>query len=139
MFFHFTEPDYVGHREGGESSEAYINAIRRNDEWLGRLREEIPVGDVTMVATDHGFDIGGPHRSPKNIRPWLHDHASKAWLAANIPLRRRGIMIDIAPTIYDLMGVDHRSYFPPMRGTSLLRGENTWNLNEKPLPGYRIQ
>lgn len=142
MFFHFHEPDHIGHYEGGEGSPVYSRSIVRNDYWLGEIMKESSDSTAILVTTDHGFDIGpGPHLCiPKapNLR-WGHSYAPKCWLASNLPLRRKGILLDIAPTIYRIFGVDQRKYLPPLHGTSLLKSESLWRLNEKPLPAYKLK
>jgi predicted AlkP superfamily pyrophosphatase or phosphodiesterase len=51
---HYRTPDVVGHI-AGVNSQRYKDAIKLNDDQLGRLLEVLPVGTKVYVLSDHGF------------------------------------------------------------------------------------
>ncbi|ANG62923.1 hypothetical protein A8C75_10780 [Marinobacterium aestuarii] len=122
-FVHLDHVDDIGHElglgaeysQGIEALDAYIGTMtqalsqRINEDWL------------IIVTTDHG-------RSPKDGGK-SHGEQSRQersiWIAANRPLRKTGdsssteaSLADIAPTVYDFLGVDTASL--DLDGRSLL-------------------
>ena len=137
-FIHFREPDFSGHHYG-EGSAEYSEAIINLDSWLGEIVNVAPADMAIMVLTDHGFDIGGFHKlNQKGELRYAHFHAPKAWIACNRPLARCGNLLDVAPTVYEIYGIDYSQFFPPLLGSSLLHEEGIWNVNEEPCVGYSI-
>jgi bisphosphoglycerate-independent phosphoglycerate mutase (AlkP superfamily) len=122
-FFHFSNPDHMGHRYGIDSPE-YKEAIITCDLWLGKIigkLKELNIYQQTLiyVTSDHGFD-----EIPKNLvgrRNGIHNNAPDVFLAANDPLikAKKGSQLDIAPTILKRFGVDIRNIKPPLPGKSL--------------------
>jgi len=136
-FIHFREPDQTGHQYG-EASDEYSAMIIRLDWWLGRMLAVCPSDMAIMVLTDHGFDIGGPHKYNKHGElKCAHYHAPKAWVACNRPLVRGGTLLDVAPTVYELFGVDVNSFPRPLLGDSLFHQLSMWG-NEEPKSAYSI-
>lgn len=103
-FFHICDPDARGHKFGSNSNE-YRQAIIDADLLLGKLMNKFSNGTVFIVTSDHGFN-GFNHRNSPNT-----------FIASNIILRN-GYEVDIAPTIYDLLGIDN-SFAPHLNGKSL--------------------
>jgi len=113
-FFHFLEPDIIGHAHSGISP-AYEAALRGLDAWLGRIRQALEqaspgVSTAVVVATDHGFpDVGH----------WHHGRPD-AWMATNwVPLTD-GDQKDLSPTLLDMFGIDYHQFSPALPGHSLL-------------------
>jgi hypothetical protein len=114
-FFHFAEPDEIGHRDG-ENSQAYTDALLDDDTWLGQIMakvDELGLSDRTYiyVVTDHGFDENKTS----------HNNAPFGFFATNNPLIvRSGDRLDITPTIlfqYGLTGTENGA--PEMNGLPL--------------------
>lgn len=127
---HYSEPDFLGHRHGCDSC-TYRDAIKKNDEWLGRIIEVASPDMHYLVCTDHGFDQGGPHVGGYR---WTHHYAPNAWAVSDFPLLHNGMMTDIAPTIYDAFGIDWRKFQPPLKGNSLTEEKSMFDLGEQPKP-----
>lgn len=116
MFFHFGEPDEVGHIYGGGSKE-YRQGLMDDDVWLGEIVSELKKHDLydttlLYVTSDHGFDLRGHnHRDQPNI----------FGLATNDrrPLRKAGSRLDITPTILDRLGFDLKKIQPELDGKTL--------------------
>jgi len=114
MFIHFDAPDHHGHQYGEDSVE-YYRDLKALDYALGDILEELwdlGVLDNTLVyvTADHGFDIG----------KHAHLDAPFVWLATNDKsVMRRGYQVDIAPTIYESLGIDWRDFEPPLDGNPL--------------------
>ncbi|MHC4932827.1 MAG: alkaline phosphatase family protein [Planctomycetota bacterium] len=116
LFVHFAEVDHSGHKHG-ENSDEYNNALISNDYWTGRslakLRQ-LKLYDKTLVyvTADHGFDEGKKS----------HKNAPYVFLATNDKrVVRRGLRQDVAPTIYEALGLDPSKFDPPLDGTPLTR------------------
>lgn len=130
-FIHFREPDATGHTYG-EGSPEYTAAIIHLDDWLGQIMRVCPSDMALMVTTDHGFDIGGPHIvNADGASKYSHKYAPKAWVASNRPLERDGTLLDMAPTIYELYGMEPGNFSPPLIGDSLLHKRPIWEIGEK--------
>jgi hypothetical protein len=116
FFIHFAEVDHQGHRFG-ENSKEYNDALISCDTWLGKIREKVKAlgleGDsLIYVTADHGFDEGQKQ----------HKDAPTVFLVTNDKgVVRGGNRMDIAPTIYDRLGIDMTKMLPPLDGTSLLK------------------
>jgi len=114
FFIHFAEPDHAGHRFG-ENSKQYNDAIISDDQWTGRIMDkvkELGLADKTLiyVTADHGFDEGQSS----------HADAPYVFLGTNDPkVMRRGLRVDIAPTILERLGVDLNKITPPLDGHPL--------------------
>lgn len=114
LFVHFAEVDASGHRFG-ENSPEYQRALISNDYWTGRvltaLRElGLEKRTLVYVTADHGFD--------ENLKG--HRAAPHVFLATNDKrVCRGGRRQDIAPTIYQALGIDPRAFDPPLDGKSL--------------------
>jgi arylsulfatase A-like enzyme len=114
-FCHFEEPDELGHLYG-ESSQKYRQGFVSDDQWLGRIVQKLKElniyqSTVIIVTADHGMDVN------KNT----HDKAPYTFAVINkIKRLRDGDRKDIAPTIYELLGVDGVLLDPPLAGRSLI-------------------
>lgn len=113
-FFHFNEPDYLGH-EYGENSAEYNKGIIIDDEWLGKIifqLQELNLSERTTiyVTTDHGFNEGEKD----------HFYDPETFLVSNDPaILRNGDRKDIAPTILEKFGIDLVIFEPKLEGQSL--------------------
>ena len=121
-FFHFGEPDGVGHKTiKGENSKDYSEAIIDDDEWLGKIvkkTKQLGIYNQTLiyVVTDHGFDEMGISNGRN------HFNAPFGIFATNDPLViRSGDRKDITPTILKRLGVsqDKIGTVPAVNGFSL--------------------
>ena len=116
FFVHFSEVDQAGH-QFGENSQEYTNALISSDVWTGRIIEEVNtlgLSDKTQVyvTADHGFDEGLTQ----------HVDARRVFLATNNKaVGRAGRRQDVAPTIYEALGLDLSGFQPPLDGISLTR------------------
>ena len=122
QFFLFLNLGYLGvvGRKYGENSQQYSDAIVDNDMQTARLVDALKslgIYDETlvMITIDHGFTENG------------YDHGTSApdtldlWLATNFDLSADFFyQQDIAPTIYDLFGVDWSAFQPTLIGDSLV-------------------
>lgn len=115
-FFHFSDPDHMGHGHG-ENSSQYNDAIINCDKELGdcvKKLKALGIYDKTMVFVnaDHGFDEGKTS----------HSNAPYVVLAANMKsLTRNGHQRDIVPTILAEMGVDVSKIEPAFKGNVLTK------------------
>jgi predicted AlkP superfamily pyrophosphatase or phosphodiesterase len=107
-FFHFSDPDHMGHAHG-EGSADYRKAILLCDTWLGKVvakLKELGVYEKTRlyITADHGFNKGTTG----------HGYAPYVWLATNDPLiLRGGNQRDLVPTLLRRLGIDPLSVDPP--------------------------
>jgi len=115
-FYHFSDPDHMGHSHGENSAE-YNQAIIDCDKELGiavKKLKELGVYDKTMifVTADHGFDENKTS----------HSNAPTVYLAANLKtLNKSGHQRDLVPTILTEMGVDISKAQPAYPGTVLTK------------------
>ncbi len=115
FFVHFAEIDHKGHHVG-DGTPKQKTAYESADLWTGRIVDklvELGIYDETLVyvTSDHGFDRGQK----------LHKDAPFVFLATNDPMvSRRGLRVDIAPTILDRFGLDLDGIEPPLDGHSLI-------------------
>ena len=119
MFIHFEEPDKQYHQYKGVGTQ-YMDAIKDDDYWLGVIIDklkELDIYDNTLVyvVSDHSVNY------IDDI--WVkaqHQDAPYSFLATNDDsIIRRGDRIDIAPTIYETLGIDWESYTPALDGYPL--------------------
>jgi 2,3-bisphosphoglycerate-independent phosphoglycerate mutase len=122
ILLNFANPDMVGHTG---QMDAAIKAVETVDECVGRLVDAITSNNgVAIVTADHGnaeimldHFSGDPHTAhTTNPVPLFIMGKNRKYR-----LYPRGIMADIAPTIFDLLGLT-----PPssMSGESLIWHEN---------------
>jgi len=73
MFWRFLEEGHpaLRGREFNGHDRAIEDLYRRNDEFLGRVMEQLDEDDVLMVLSDHGF---ASFRRGVNLNSWLHQH-----------------------------------------------------------------
>ena len=115
-FFHYSDPDHMGHNHG-ENSKEYNDAIISCDKMLGECLKKLKalgIYDKTMVfvTADHGFDEGKTS----------HSNAPYVFLASNLKtLARDGDQRDLAPTILKEMGVDVAKQQPKYKGAVLTK------------------
>lgn len=113
-FFHFSDVDAAGHREG-ERSQGYTEAIVTCDRWLAAIVTELKAlaadrTTMVFVTADHGFDPGGRgHRNAPQVFLATDDRA----------IVRSGDQRDIVPTLLAEMGADPASVRPRLTGRSL--------------------
>ena len=102
FFVHFAEVDHSGHRYG-ENSKEYNDALISNDLWTGKIMDkikELGLAEKTQiyVTADHGFNEDAKG----------HSFAPYVFLATNNKaVCRDGRRQDVAPTIYEALGVEH--------------------------------
>jgi hypothetical protein len=119
FFVHFAEVDHAGHKYG-ENSKEYNDALISNDLWTGKIMaklRELGLADKTQiyVTADHGFNEDGTG----------HSFAPYVFLATNNKaVGRDGRRQDVAPTIYEALGVDVAQFQPRLDGLALTRPEN---------------
>jgi hypothetical protein len=107
-FFHFSDPDHLGHLYGENSTE-YENGIETCDYWLGQILVElntlgIAQNTLIYITSDHGFDEDSH---------W-HSNAPYIFLATNDKnVNRNGDEVDVAPTVYYGLGLWNRTTFTP--------------------------
>ena len=115
-FFHFSDPDHMGHNHG-ENSKEYNDAIINCDAELGKAvkrLKDLGIYDKTMVfvTADHGFDEGKTS----------HSNAPTVYLAADMKtLAKNGDQRDIVPTLLTEMGVDVSKIQPKFTGIVLTK------------------
>ncbi len=116
-FFHFSDPDHIGHMFG-ENSEEYSNAIQTCDYWLGQILGKLGTlglsqNTLIYITADHGFDEGG----------FSHRNAPYIFLATNDNnVNRNGDEVDVAPTVYYGLGLWNQSFSPALDGYPLQLG-----------------
>ena len=114
FFVHFAQPDTSGHAKG-ENSQEYTDGLISDDYWTGQVLAKLRAlglyGKTAIYITaDHGFDEG--------LRS--HNDAPYVFLATTDKgVERRGLREDIAPTIYDRLGIERSAFSPELDGHSL--------------------
>lgn len=115
-FFHFEDPDEMGH-QFGENSSVYDEALITTDQWLGFIVDKLKQLNVyqntlLIVVSDHGM----------NENEMGHPNAPETFLATNskIKFKKTGDRKDVTPTIYEALGIDPAKFNPPLEGQSLL-------------------
>ncbi len=103
MFLYLSYPDPAGHDHGWDSEE-YLTSVAQVDRDLGRLVAALPADWSVVVTTDHG---GHDHKHGTDCVEDMETFvvakgpriaAGSGWPAASI--------LDIAPTVADLAGID---------------------------------
>ncbi len=113
-FFHFSDPDHIGHSYG-ENSIEYESAIETCDYWLGQILAKLDVLGISQktliyVTADHGFDEAS----------FSHFNAPYVFLATNDKnVTRDGDQVDVAPTVYYGMGLWNQSFSLALDGYPL--------------------
>ncbi len=113
-FFHFSDPDHIGHSYG-ENSDEYSNTIETCDYWLGQILTELNTLNIAQntliyITADHGFDEGS----------FSHFNAPYVFLATNDNnVVRNGDQVDVAPTVYYGLGLWNQSFSPLLDGYPL--------------------
>ncbi len=118
MYVHFCDPDSAGHSTNGSSPE-YSNAIIRADASTGMIVSKvISLGlynsTAIVITTDHGFfknwnnHIGLPYPagSPETYLTFMQVNKP---ILSKVKLGYQG---DVAPTVYELLGVNYTSISP---------------------------
>lgn len=114
FFVHFGQPDASGHGFGEDSRE-YNDGLVGDDYWTGQVLAKLKAlglagRTAVYVTADHGFDEGLKS----------HGDAPYVFLATTDKgVTRRGLREDIAPTIYDRLGLGDEAFSPALDGHSL--------------------
>jgi len=121
FFIHFADIDHYGHKFG-ENSKQYNDAFISADYWLGRIVDKLKQlgiynSTLIYVTADHGFDEGKKS----------HADAPYVFLATNSKeVKYSGTRVDVAPTIYDMLGIDIKNFSPPLDGKPLTKPIEPW-------------
>lgn len=138
----FYAGDSVDFRNKGQYhahlSDLYDGDLRFTDEHLGNVFDElrnlgIMDNTIVIITSDHGYVMPGEHGAYEGYSDNLYEGCIRvplimrfpAKIPANTIVKNQVRLIDIAPTILDLLG--HRNH-PEFQGTSLLslmHGEKT--------------
>lgn len=114
-FFHFSDPDHMGHAHG-ENSKEYTDAVIDCDKWLGKIVAELKAKKlydktIILVTADHGFDEAKTS----------HKNAPYVTLATNdTSVTKDGDQRDLVPTILREMGADLAKVNPKLPGKPLI-------------------
>jgi hypothetical protein len=114
FFVHFAQPDTSGHASG-ENARQYTEGLISDDRWTGEVLARLGSLGLTgktavYITADHGFDEGQKS----------HSDAPYVFLATTDKgVVRRGLREDIAPTIYDRLGLKRGAFWPTLDGHSL--------------------
>jgi predicted AlkP superfamily pyrophosphatase or phosphodiesterase len=103
LFLHLDDVDHAGH-EHGWGSPQYVDAVRRIDELVGRVRKALPAGAALLITSDHGGagkKHGGNTMGELEI-PWI---LTAPGVAANREVTAPVSAIDTAPTLARLLGI----------------------------------
>ncbi len=114
-FVYFGETDEAGHRSGA-ASQAYLDAIGRQDGYLGQLlttiRQRPTYPDerwTVLVTTDHGHTDGGGHGGSSLAERQTFVLATGPGIAAGArPTDTR--LVDVAATVFGQLGVPWRAW-----------------------------
>lgn len=107
--FHFADPDHTGHEYGVKSTQ-YRDAIINCDQLTGEICNKLaPSNPIIMVTSDHGF--GTPE--------FGHHDNPNTFIASNFQLKRNACEADVAPTIYQILGIDITQFTPTLYGEPL--------------------
>jgi predicted AlkP superfamily pyrophosphatase or phosphodiesterase len=117
LFVHYKAADVVAHRVG-DGSKQYREAIVQNDQQLGAVMDMLAARGLLssteiLVTTDHGFE-GIFHvnlEKPTIVNTWL---ASRTSALGSGP----ATVLDVTPTILDLLDISMTNADPPYRGVS---------------------
>jgi hypothetical protein len=121
MFLHYKSADWAAHRAGSKSGR-YRSALMHIDRRTGELLEYLSTLGIeqtttVLITTDHGMN----KRAHSN-----RDFASNrdTWIAASPSVLREDLsasILDLTPTVLDLLGGDISNVSPPFEGKSLLK------------------
>ncbi|WP_043679970.1 alkaline phosphatase family protein [Nocardia vulneris] len=111
LFTHLDQVDHAGHRDGGASGE-YLDAVRRIDAQVGRIaaavdaRAQANPGErwTILVTADHGHTPKGGHGGRSADETTNFVIARGPDFAAG-STTSRFTLVDITPTVLDLLGV----------------------------------
>ncbi|WP_338763024.1 alkaline phosphatase family protein [Nocardia vulneris] len=111
LFTHLDQVDHAGHRDGGASGE-YLDAVRRIDAQVGRIaaavdaRAQANPGErwTILVTADHGHTPKGGHGGQSADETTNFVIARGPDFAAG-STTSRFTLVDITPTVLDLLGV----------------------------------
>jgi predicted AlkP superfamily pyrophosphatase or phosphodiesterase len=72
LFVHMADVDLTGHRSQW-MSDAYLDAVRRADQAVGRLLASLPADMTVILTADHGGHLGdhGTEDSRDTLIPWV--------------------------------------------------------------------
>ncbi|MFC7069273.1 2,3-bisphosphoglycerate-independent phosphoglycerate mutase [Halobaculum lipolyticum] len=119
LVLNYANPDMVGHTGDFEAAVAAVEAV---DEQLGRLAAAVrDAGGHLLVTADHGNadDMGTPEdpHTAHTFAPVPFVSVTPAGDDGGLRVREGGSLVDIAPTILSLVGVEQPE---EMTGESLL-------------------
>jgi len=125
-FLHFGEPDAYGHIFG-ENSAAYTQGLLDCDAATDAILIQLDqMGLLTstaiFVTTDHGFKEGGFGSGGHWSLPYPNGDPNCyiSFLVTNtLQQGRKGLLVDLAPTIFAILGIDPASFEPPLPGKKL--------------------
>ncbi|WP_280442452.1 alkaline phosphatase family protein [Nocardia brasiliensis] len=111
LFTHLDQVDHAGHQDGGASGE-YLDAVRRIDAQVGRIaaavdaRAQANPGErwTILVTADHGHTPKGGHGGQSADETTNFVIARGPDFAAG-STTSRFTLVDITPTVVDLLGV----------------------------------
>ncbi|WP_433575482.1 alkaline phosphatase family protein [Nocardia brasiliensis] len=111
LFTHLDQVDHAGHQDGGASDE-YLDAVRRIDAQVGRIaaavdaRAQANPGErwTILVTADHGHTPKGGHGGQSADETTNFVIARGPDFAAG-STTSRFTLVDITPTVVDLLGV----------------------------------
>ncbi|WP_435144432.1 2,3-bisphosphoglycerate-independent phosphoglycerate mutase [Halobaculum sp. P14] len=124
LVLNYANPDMVGHTGDFDAAVAAVEAVDRE---LGRLADAVRgAGGHLLVTADHGNadDMGtakDPHTA-HTFAPVPFVYVAPDGTAGGRSVRSGGSLVDIAPTLLELVGVDEPD---AMTGESLLLDDRT--------------
>jgi hypothetical protein len=133
VFLHLTDPHFPYAPRGETDFDRYFAEVAQVDAELGRLLEvleqpALKARTVLVVSADHG-EAFGEHRS-RTHGTTLYDETLRVPLLVRLPDRRsRRVdknvsLIDVGPSILDLMGVATPGHFMGESLVPFLRGQD---------------
>jgi 2,3-bisphosphoglycerate-independent phosphoglycerate mutase len=117
IILNFANPDMVGHTGVFEAAKAAIEAV---DECLGKIVNKVLEKDGTVFITaDHGnSEQMIDYSTQKPMTAHTTNKVPFVYISKNTnPLRKDGILADIAPTMLEIMGLEKPE---EMTGKSLI-------------------
>ncbi|AFU03679.1 alkaline phosphatase family protein [Nocardia brasiliensis] len=111
LFTHLDQVDHAGHQDGGASDE-YLDAVRRIDAQVGRIAAAVDARALAnpgerwtiLVTADHGHTPKGGHGGQSADETTNFVIARGPDFAAG-STTSRFTLVDITPTVVDLLGV----------------------------------
>ncbi len=113
----FANPDMVGHTG---VIEAAVRAVETADLCLGQVVAAVrESGGACVITADHGNadNMLEPDGSPNTVHSL--NPVPLVVTVSGVPLRARGILADVAPTVLELLGIEQPR---EMTGRSLIEG-----------------